>query len=102
MTTRRSDPDRSRGLIACQESKTPRRMRSPSPSEMSAATRVIAAQARTTRRPGRLPSNTDFEPVIGAQDFQWRTASSQFFVADAFLVHPLDIFVQIGRLVMEQ
>src|SRR5687767_9325135 len=102
ITTRKSVAERSRGLSRCQLSNTPRRMRSPSATLSRTKISVIASHVRTTRRAGRLRSDADFETIIGADHFQRRALAGQFLIADAFLVHALDVLVLIGRLMVEQ
>src|SRR5687768_4293102 len=98
ITTRTSVADRSRGLDACQLSKTVFRMRSPRARLSRTASSVAPSHVSTTRRAGRLDLETDFEPVIGAYHFQRRSIAGQLLVPDAFLVHPLDVLVLISRL----
>src|SRR5688500_17535546 len=102
ITTRTSVAARSRGCSDCQLSNTPRRIRSPAARLISTATRVIASQATSTRPRCAFASEADFESVIATNHLQRRTVAGQLLVADGFPVHPLDILVVIGRLVVEQ
>src|SRR5687768_14523005 len=101
-TTLTSVCERSRGLISCQLSNTPRRIRSPSARLKSTAMIVIASQLRTSRRSGRRSLDADFEPIIGTDHLQRRALAGQLLIADAFLMHPLNVLVVIGRLMVEQ
>src|SRR5215213_15008 len=102
MTTRMSVADKSRGLIHCQPSKTPRRMRSPAANVRMMAASVIASHVAATRRSGHLRSDANFEAIIGADHVERWAFARQLLVADALLVHALDGFIVIGRLVVEQ
>src|SRR5688572_27843320 len=94
-TTRTSVCERSRGLICCQLSNTPRRIRSPNARLSSTAMTVMVSQLITSRRSGRRSLDADFEPVIRTDHLQRRALAGQLLIADAFLMHPLDVLVVI-------
>src|SRR5262245_32357769 len=102
MTTRTSLADRSRGRNSCQLSNTPRRMRSPAITVAPRATKVMTSHATNTRRCGSLLLEPDFKPVIGTDHVEWRGIPREFFVADALLVHLLDVAVFVRRLMVEE
>ena len=103
MTTRTSLADRSRGLVRCQASNSRFRVLSPVATDIKTASKAPIAHAAHVRRLRGAPGlKTDFQPVIGAQDFQFAPLPGQRLVADALLVHPLDILIVISRFVVEQ
>src|SRR5438045_6698318 len=100
-TTRTSVAERSRGFAVCQLSKIPRCILSPAASVTNTAIMVTTSHGSRTRRARNVGLDPNFEPVIGAQNFERAAIARQFLIADAFFVHSLDILVVIGRFVME-